>query len=192
MPLVLAGATSGSATLQSTDATTTTITLPAATSTLYGSAGTVITSATAQASTSGTSIDFTSIPSWVKRITVMFSGVSTSGTSNLLVRLGYSGGIETTNYVTGSVYVGGANTSNTTGFLVNFVVTAATNISVTICFTTLGSNLWTGTGIMNRSDGVPIMCAGNKTTTGTLDRVSITTANGTDTFDAGTINIQYE
>jgi hypothetical protein len=27
---------------------------------------------------------------------------------------------------------------------------------------------------------------------GTLDRVRITTANGTDTFDAGSINILYE
>ena len=43
---------------------------------------------TAVASTSGTSVDFTSIPSWVKRITVMFNGVSTSGTSNPLVQLG--------------------------------------------------------------------------------------------------------
>jgi hypothetical protein len=53
-----------------------------------------ITSGTAVASTSGTSIDFTSIPLWVKRITVMFAGVSTNGTSPFLVQLGDAGGIE--------------------------------------------------------------------------------------------------
>lgn len=35
--------------------------------------------ATAVASTSGTSIDFTGIPAWVRRVTVMFNGVSTNG-----------------------------------------------------------------------------------------------------------------
>jgi hypothetical protein len=33
---------------------------------------------------------------------------------------------------------------------------------------------------------------GSVTLSGTLDRVRITTVNGTDTFDAGTINILYE
>jgi len=55
----------------------------------------VIVSGTAVASTSGTSIDFTSIPSWVKRVTVMFAGVSTNGTGSYLIQIGDSGGIET-------------------------------------------------------------------------------------------------
>ena len=54
-------------------------------------------SSTAQATTSGTSITFTGIPSWVKRITVMFNGVSTSGTSPVQIQLG-AGSVTTTGY----------------------------------------------------------------------------------------------
>jgi hypothetical protein len=175
--------------LTSASLTTPTLTSPTFAGTPSGS---IITSGTAVASTSGTSIDFTSIPSWVKRVTVMFNGVSTNGTSNLLVQLGDSGGIENTGYVAGCVNVGSSNTSNTSGFLVNFIVTAATTSSGAIYLTTLGSNVWVAAGNLNRSDGVPIMFAGNKTLSDTLDRVRITTANGTDTFDAGSINILYE
>ena len=69
-------------------------------------------SGTAVASTSGTSIDFTSIPSWVKRITLMLAGVSTNGTSDPLIQLGDSGGIENTGYVAGAAVI----TSGATGF----------------------------------------------------------------------------
>jgi len=77
-------------------------------------------SGTSQASTSGTSIDFTGIPSWVKRITVMFNGVSTNGTSNKQIQLGDSGGFETTGYLGASVQLTDAASVNaatiTTGF----------------------------------------------------------------------------
>jgi len=55
---------------------------------------------TAQNTTSGTSIDFLSIPSWVRRITVMLNGVSTSGTSRQQIQLGVSGTPETSSYTT--------------------------------------------------------------------------------------------
>ena len=71
--------------LTSASLTTPTLTSPTFAGTPSGS---IITSMTAQASTSGTSIDFTSIPSWVKRITVMFNGVSTNGSNNLLIQIG--------------------------------------------------------------------------------------------------------
>ena len=68
-----------------------TLTSPTLTSPAIGGTPTgvgVLTSGTAVASTSGTSIDFTGLPSWVKRITVIFNGVSLSGSSNLLIQLG--------------------------------------------------------------------------------------------------------
>jgi hypothetical protein len=77
-----------------------TFTLPG-TGGIIQTVGTSLTLGTAQASTSGTSIDFTGIPSYVKRVTVMFSGVSTNGTSLVQVRLGDSG-LETTGYLGGS------------------------------------------------------------------------------------------
>jgi hypothetical protein len=152
--------------------------------------GGAITSGTAVASTSGTSIDFTGIPSWVKRITIMFSGVSTNGSSSIQIQLGDSGGIETSGYA-GSVTQTSTTAYFSTGFILGDV--AASSIVhglMTICL--IGSNNWAETstiggtsGYANRNGG------GSKTLSDTLTQVRIT-MNGTDTFDAGTINILYE
>jgi hypothetical protein len=151
---------------------------------------------TAVASTSGTSIDFTSIPSWVKRITVMFSGVSTNGTSNLLVQIGDSGGIETTGYASVLGAIVGANAcgivSQTSGHFLSANVTAATTQSGMVIFTNLSSNNWLAIQTAARSDGILTNTTTTKTLSDVLDRVRITTVNGTDTFDAGSINILFE
>jgi hypothetical protein len=144
----------------------------------------------------GTSVDFTSIPSWVKRITVMFNGVSTNGTSNWLFQLGDSGGIESTGYISVGVNIGSAtaSTNYTAGF--GLFVTSATHVMqgfVTIC--NLTGNEWTANGSFAGSGaGASFIytTSGGKTLSATLDRVRITTVNGTDTFDAGSINILYE
>jgi len=152
-----------------------------------------IVSGTAVASTSGTSIDFTGIPSWVKRVTVMFSGVSTSGTSNYQVQIG-AGSVTTTGYV-GGVSQAGATPSQvtlTSGLGVSVSMTAASTTSGSAVFYTLGSNVWVGVSTTTRSDGYGQQGGTTITLSGTLDRVRITTVNGTDTFDAGTINILYE
>ena len=154
-----------------------------------------ITSGTAVASTSGTSIDFTSIPSWVKRITVMFNGVSTNGISNWLFQLG-SGSVTTSGYLgtgyraaNGGVWV---NIAFTTGFGIPFD-TASAVASGHLVFTLVGSNIWVVSGFLSRSDTTTVGgTGGNITLSGTLDRVRITTVGGTDTFDAGSINILYE
>jgi hypothetical protein len=156
-----------------------------------------IVNGTAQASTSGTSIDFTSIPSWVKRITVMFSGVSTNGTSNYIVQLGDSGGIETTGYLgsAGLIQNAGssATASYTTGFGVFTTPSAASVLHGALVVSLMGSNLWVASGAFGASNAaVPAFGGGSKTLSDTLTQVRITTVNGTDTFDAGSINIQYE
>jgi hypothetical protein len=167
------------------------LTLPDTTNTLVAQ-GTALTLGTARASTSGTAIDFTSIPSWVKRITVMFSQVSTSGTSPVQIQLGDSGGIEITGYISASFsYNSGTAVSSTTGLVIDEgFAGAAQSRSGTYTLTLLGSNAWTGFGITTNSAVTP--SAGTKSTSATLDRIRITTVNGTDTFDAGTINIMYE
>ena len=152
-----------------------------------------ITSGTAQASTSGTSIDFTSIPSWVKRITVMFKGVSTSGSSSVMVQLG-AGSIDATGYV-GSVDFVEDNTVGTTfstGFLVDRSLTSSDTRTGHMTIVLFGSNNWNETSILSNNLTALLLGAGDKTLSGTLDRVRITTVNGTDTFDAGSINILYE
>jgi len=157
-------------------------------------ASSVITSGTAVASTSGTSIDFTSLPSWVKRITVMFSGVSTNGTSNLLVQIG-SSSVSSSGYACRVVYfqsavLGGGN--ETIGF--PFATWAAANIqSGAMTLTLLGSNTWVATGYLADSGSNASSTGGvSPALGGALDRVRITTAGGTNTFDAGSVNILYE
>jgi len=149
---------------------------------------------TSQASTSGTSIDFTGIPSWVKRITVIFSGVSTNGSSPLIVQLG-SGSFTTSGYAgyganfTTSTLAGA---SQTNGIPLINAIAAANAYSGLATVATLGSNVWAGNSVLGSSTSVGGFGGGNITLSGTLDRVRITTVNGTDTFDAGSINIQYE
>ena len=159
----------------------------------------IIKSGTAVASTSGTSIDFTGIPSWVKRITVMFEGVSTNGTSIPLIQLGDSGGVETTGYLgSGSSVLAGNNCSatlHTAGFGIGAGINAVDIFhgAVQINLLNQSTNTWTANGNLGRSNIANVFsCTGSKSLSATLDRVRITTTNGTDTFDAGTINILWE
>lgn len=150
----------------------------------------------AQASTSGTFIDFTGIPSWVKRITVMFNGVSTNGSSNTLLRIGTSSGIETTGYDSGIVEIGATGTPTTTstaGFLLSYDKGSNDLSRGVVNIINMTGNTWIVSG--NGQDTATTWFTtytGIKTLSGTLDRVRITTVNGTDTFDAGSINIMYE
>ena len=154
------------------------------------------TSMTAVGSTSGTSIDFTGIPSGVKRITVIFSGVSSSGTSGLLVQIG-AGSVTTTGYVStgfaSSNGVSPAVTSSTAGFLM-FNDNAGDVRSGSMTISNITGNTWVENHTMSSVAvrAIAFMGGGTLALGGTLDRVRITTVNGTDTFDAGTINILYE
>lgn len=154
-----------------------------------------LTSGTAIASTSGTALDFTGIPSWVKRITVMFNGVSTNGTSNPQIQIGDSGGVETSGYSGHTTYLGAVvvSAANSAGFLVNHGGNAAVVITGVATLCNLTGNVWVfaWTGAYETS-AYTIVGSGSKTLSSTLDRVRITTAGGTDTFDAGSINILYE
>ena len=151
------------------------------------------TAGTAVASTSGTAIDFTGIPSWVKRITVIFNGVSTSGTSVPLIQIGDSGGIETTGYASsGSSASGSVGTGNSTAGFIIYSATAAAISSGHYVLTLIDGTTWVGSGVFKNTTTVTCFNAGDKALSGTLDRVRVTTTNGTDTFDLGTINILYE
>jgi hypothetical protein len=190
--LIATSDTSGNIELQANGVTKATVSSSGLAIGQYTPSTSLITSDTAKASTSGTSIDFTGIPSWVKRVTVSFNAVSTNGSSALLMQVG-AGSVATSGYTSQAAQVTSATTS-TSGFVLTFSSGASSNRAgiATICL--VSSNTWVSSAIMSCPDnGLQIATSGGTVALGgALDRVRITTVNGTDTFDAGSINILYE
>jgi hypothetical protein len=155
-----------------------------------------ITSGTAVASTSGTSIDFTSLPSWIKRITVMLSAVSTNGAGNMRIQIGTGGTPTTSGYVCMSMNIataGNAALSGTAGFDA-FIGTASYSINGAIRIQNITGNTWVAEGTLGNVTTTSNLAsvAGTVTLGGALNFLRFTTTTGTDTFDAGTVNIIYE
>jgi len=156
-----------------------------------------LTLATAQNTTSGTSIDFTGIPSWVRRITVIVSGISASGTSPHLIRAGTSSGFVSSGYASGVSVQGGTNivnsSNNASGFLFSPTPAGTSVGSGIILLVNVASNTWVFSSTIGFTDAAYSATAGGTIALGgTLDRIRLTTVNGTDTFDAGSVNIMYE
>lgn len=150
---------------------------------------------TEQASTAGTAINFTSIPAWVKRITINFVGVSTNGTSEIIVQIGDSGGLETSNYLGAAADIGGTRTNFTTGYGLTSgnAAGAVYHGTVTIALEDSANFTWVATGILARSDGPSVTVGGgSKSLSAALTSATITMVNGTDAFDAGAINVLLE
>lgn len=187
MPIKLNTASGGGVILTGANtASDKTITVPAVDGTMQ-----IIKLETSKASTSGTSVDFTDIPSWVKRITVMFSGVSTNGTSNPLIQIG-AGSVTTSGYTSRSSFISSTTVGDATytaGFGI-FGGIASHAYSGHLVLTNITGNTWVCSSVLGTT--AMWFSAGNVALSGTLDRVRITTVNGTDTFDAGTINLLLE
>lgn len=151
-----------------------------------------------QATTSGTSIDFTGIPSWATKIWVMFNGVSTSGTSEVIVQIGPAGAPETSGYRCFSIQIAASTTgvSITNGFGTESTTgnPAAVRDGVSILvLENAAAFRWNFSSTLNASAaGYTFIGAGVKACASALSRVRITTAGGSDTFDAGAIAIAYE
>lgn len=144
---------------------------------------------TAVNTTSGTAIDITGILAGTNLIILMFSGVSTNGTAEVIVQLGDAGGVETTGYSTSYGFLAG-----TSGFIsysdaFNIGGTAAADTrSGTLIFSRLTGNTWNCIGVISLPTAVSFV-SGTKTLSDTLDRIRITTRGGANTFDAGQANI---
>jgi len=135
----------------------------------------------------GTSVDFTGIPIGVKRITVMFDGVSTNGTSLVQVQLGTTSGFEISGY-----FSGGSSGSSTTGVVLGGVSASDARYGVLRVEKLTGDTYVATCTNSSTTSNVPTNSFGRKILSNTLDRIRITTVNGTDLFDAGTINISWE
>jgi hypothetical protein len=151
--------------------------------------GTVVTA-------SGTSVDFTSLPAWIKRITVMLQGITTNGSSPPIMRLGTSGGFVTSGYASGGIYTGVTTGSgNRTDSLL--ISGNAFDSSATLhghaVITNITGNAWVQSFVLGQSNSAyAVMGGGSISLAGALTQIRITTANGTDAFDGGSINILYE
>lgn len=150
--------------------------------------GGVITALTQIAATSGTSIQYTSIPEWVRRITFALQGVSISASTNIQIQIGTSGGFVTSGYLGA---VGGANF--TTGFGVVASAVSGTVTHGTVTLINLGGNIWVSSTCVGFSSSTSSATGGGSVTLGgLLDRVRLTTVSGTATFDAGNVNVMLE
>ena len=163
---------------------------------VQGNSGAIV-SGTA-VSASGTSVDFTDIPSWVKRITVMIAGVSTAAAGAARIRVGTSSGLVTTGYEGGTMTNTTAPANSATSLasapegIAGFSTTSGATVVhgiFTVC--NVAGNTWAGSGSVYRSgDSAAVYSNGNIALSGVLDRISVVAT--TSTFDAGTINIIYE
>ena len=179
--------------------------LPLAGGTMTG----VITYATAQprlilstsVSASSTAVDFNGangIPSWAKRVTLMLDQVGTTSTGVPIIRLGTTSGIENSSYssilsnTTASAIA--TKLSSTTGFEIIAAGLSTNRIAGQYVLNNFEGHVWIITGSMQPGTTVvgQQFIAGRKTLASTLTRLQVTTTGGTDTFNAGSINIMYE
>ena len=163
-------------------------------------AGGSVTSGVAVASTSGTAIDFTGIPSWVARIMVTFGGVSVSGTSPFLVQLGTGAGptFTSSGYTSIGISFGGSgltSTARTNGFAFADTVSAAYAYGGNAVIAKVSGNIYSFNSTLAAAtvsgDG-SCVGAGSVSLGAVLTSIRITTVGGANTFDAGSINIMYE
>lgn len=182
--LVQTADTSGTIELQSNGTTKLTVASTGA----YGQ----LVQGTAQTA-SGSSVDFTGIPSWVKRITVTFTDISFAAAGSGRIRLGTSGGLVTTGYTTANTAITSTPTFGTiTDGIAAIPTSAAASVATgQFIIVNVTGNTWQSNGFSTRAaDSTTNMSAGYIALSGTLDRLSLVAT--TSTFDAGTINILYE
>ena len=152
-------------------------------------------SGTANTSVSGgTVIIHDGIPTWARRVTIMYSGLSTNGVNPVVIQAG-SGTFKTSGYLGAAAVVEGA-TGYTVGFGIgNSNVSGADVQHGTVVLNLLDSatNTWVAGGTAARSDSVEVgFTSGAVSLDSTLDRIRFTTTTGSDVFDAGMTNIMWE
>ena len=153
---------------------------------------------TAKATTSGTSVEFTGIPSWVKRITMILNGVSVNGTNGMEVQIG-SGSYPASGYDAVSSYLG-STTFGFGGSNSGFVI--AMGNSSFLCYgrytlDLIGGNQYIGSGVFHLNQPgttrYSVQCAGaSPVLAGPISEIRLAVVGGGNTFDAGSINIMYE
>jgi len=139
-------------------------------------------------SATGVIIQFPNIPSWAKRVSIILSGVSTNGTDALLIQLGTRFGVVTTGY---NSTVSGPTTSSN-GFLLTFANSNEDLCSGIATIVNIGGNQWVSTSVVKRSTTQIYYAAGNASLPSALTTAYLTTTQGQNSFDTGSVNFYYE
>ena len=163
--------------------------------TFQPAASSPITLAAEKAASSGTTVDFTSLPSGLNRITVMLEEVSCSTSNDILVQFGVSGTPETTGYDSASQILETTMTTSqvsTTGFIINTDAGAdAVSGSITFNKKKSSTNVWVCQGVLIKNGTEMLVCSGYKALAGEVDTVRLTVAGGN--FDgSGSVSINYQ
>lgn len=146
------------------------------------------------ATTSGTAIDITGLPTGVKAIYIHFDKNTVNGATNFLLQLGDSGGIENTGYLGACYQLGSTGVTSTAGFPIR---RAASTIAIVgtliLMIENAANNTWSINGNLARSEslGDIFVCAGQKSLSATLDRIRLVSENGTAIFNGGNFSISY-
>jgi len=144
----------------------------------------------------GVSVDFTGIPTWAKRVTVLLKETSLSGVSPLILRLGSSGGVEATGYLCNLSTANGAAISTaaaTTSHQLTTTIAATSQVYGKIVIEHLSGNSFIITSNLGRNDAAyHFTGTGAKDLAGVFDRLRLTTISGTDTFDNGSASLYIE
>lgn len=163
-------------------------------------APTLFVEAGVQASTSGTSVSFTGIPTWAKRVTMLLKAVSTNGTSRFLVQIGDtgSGSYLSSGYsclTSGIIPASAQGTQAYTDGASLYSASAAAgawDARVTFSRLSISNGTWVFDGLAGLSSNSGLyQIVGGVTVVGVLDKIRLTTA-GVDTFDAGQVNVTWE
>lgn len=151
----------------------------------------------AQNATGLSAVNFTDIPAWARRITILVRGVSSSAGNFMAVQLGDSGGYETSGYTAVAArFAGGASATVTEsgGFLVSAFILSTHVHGGTLVIERVGTsgNEWVCTGTMSSQSGaIAGFSSGGKELSAALDRLRIITTGG-DTFAGGVFALSYE
>lgn len=146
-------------------------------------------------SATGTAVDFTSIPSGVRRVNILFDAVSLDGSGHILVQLGDSGGFETSGYdSTSATLADGAAiavTDHTAGFIVRLAAASgAVTGSMSIEILAVSTFNWVSRHSCKTGTQIVASGGGSKALSAELTQVRVTRNGGS--FDGGTINVSWE